>query len=126
MKQLRMKHRLMAMAILAGLPVAAEAAPFCIKSQILPPQCIYQDAQQCDRDAQRQGAVCSANPQELTLRPGNGKFCVVTSARTSLCAYGDRTTCARDAASQNGTCTDAPPSMAGVGVPDPYSATNGY
>jgi hypothetical protein len=122
-----MKHHVLAIGLLVGLPAAgAEAAPFCIRSQVLPPQCIYQDAQQCDRDAQRQGAVCSANPAELTLTPGNGKYCVVTSSRISICAYGDRTTCSRAAASLQGTCTDAPPSVGGAGVPDPYSATNGY
>ncbi|HET6609680.1 MAG TPA: DUF3551 domain-containing protein [Rhodopila sp.] len=127
MKQFRLKHRVLAIALLAGLPAAgAEAAPFCIRSQVLPPQCIYQDAQQCDREAQRQGAVCSTNPAELRLTPGWGKYCVVTSSRTSDCSYGDRTTCARAAASQQGTCTDAPASQAGVGVPDPYSPTNGY
>ncbi|HVY13908.1 MAG TPA: hypothetical protein VHB27_01675 [Rhodopila sp.] len=126
MKQLRLKHYILA-AAMAGLPVAvAQAAPFCIKSQILPPQCIYQDAQQCAKEAQRQGGVCSANPDELTLTPGNGKYCMVTSTHASLCAYGDRATCARDAASQGGVCTDAPPSMGGAGVPDPYSSTDGY
>jgi hypothetical protein len=121
-----MKHNVLAIALLAVLPsAAAEAAPFCIRSQILPPQCIYQDAQQCDREAQRQGGVCSTNPAELTLTPGNGTFCVVTSSRISNCNYGDRTTCARAAASLQGTCTDAPASQRGVGVPDPFSSTNG-
>jgi hypothetical protein len=105
MKQFRLKHRVLAIALLAGLPAAgAEAAPFCIRSQVLPPQCIYQDAQQCDREAQRQGAVCSTNPAELRLTPGWGKYCVVTSSRTSDCSYGDRTTCARAGASVHVPC----------------------
>lgn len=104
---------------------AAVAAPFCLRSQVIPPQCIYNDAQQCDVAARQQNAVCSANPAEIKLSPGNGRFCVVTSARVSVCAYGDRATCDRDAASQHGTCTDAPSSLRGVGVPDPYSASNG-
>src|SRR3954454_7168876 len=98
MRQLRMKHNMLAIALLMGLPaLTAEAAPFCIRSQVLPPQCIYQDAQQCDREAQRQGAVCSINPAELRVTPGNGRFCVVTSSRISNCSYGDRTTCDRAA-----------------------------
>ncbi len=127
MKQLRMRHHMLTIALLVGLPAtAAEAAPFCIRSQVLPPQCIYQDAQQCDREAQRQNGVCSANPAELKLTPGNGKFCVVTSSQISNCNYFDRNTCARAAASLQGTCTDAPPSFGGTGVPDPFSPTNGY
>jgi hypothetical protein len=123
MKYMSLTMRAAALAVLLSPP--ALAAPFCIKSQVLPPQCIYVDARQCDREAQRQGAVCSVNPAELALTPGNGKYCVVTSSRISVCAYADRATCARDAALQQGTCTDAPPRIAGAGVPDPYSSVNG-
>lgn len=123
MRPLHVKPTLVA--LLLAMPAAAWAAPFCIKSEMLPPQCIYQDVQQCDREALRQNATCAANPDEITLTPGNGRYCVVTSAHVSLCAYGDRTTCARDAATQGGTCTDAPPSILGRGVPDPYSPTEG-
>lgn len=112
---------------LAGLALtfspAALAAPFCLKSQIIPPQCIYYDARQCNQEAQRQGAVCSANPAEMKLTRGAGQYCVITSARTSVCAYADRGTCDRDATSQHGTCTDSPGQKGGL--PDPYSAVNG-
>jgi hypothetical protein len=123
MKHMTLTLRAAALAVLLSSP--ALAAPFCIKSQVLPPQCIYYDAQQCSKEALRQNAVCSTNPAELTLAPGNGKYCVVTSSRVSVCAYADRTTCARDAALQQGTCTDAPATAAGAGVPDPYSTVNG-
>lgn len=116
--------RLAALAVL--FTPAAMAAPFCITGQVLPPQCIYFDARQCDRDAQHQGQVCSANPAEVTLSRGAGLYCVVTSSRVSLCAYTDRTTCDREARQQNGTCTGAPARSAGVGAPDPYSPTSGY
>ncbi len=123
-----MRHfpRLPGLAVLAvafGTPAAA--APFCIQSQILPPQCIYYDAQQCSLAAQRQGATCAANPAELKLSAGNGPYCVVTSSQASVCAYADRGTCAREAARQQGTCTDAPSRAGGVGTPDPYSPVNG-
>ena len=65
--------------ILAGSAGPALAAPFCIESQALPPQCNYFDAAQCQSDAARQGGVCSANPQQLTLQPGIGQFCLVNS-----------------------------------------------
>lgn len=104
---------------------SAMAAPFCLTGQLLPPQCIYYDARQCERDAQRQGEACSANPAEVTLSRGAGLYCVVTSSRVSLCAYTDRATCAREATQQNGICTGAPARSAGVGAPDPYSPING-
>ena len=116
--------RLAALALLV-VP-SAMAAPFCLTGQVLPPQCIYYDARQCERDAQRQGEVCSANPAEVTLSQGAGLYCVVTSGRVSVCAYTDRGTCAREATQQNGICTGAPAKSGGVGAPDPYSPINGY
>jgi hypothetical protein len=124
MKHLNLASRLAALAIIFSPP--AMAAPFCITSQVLPPLCIYDDAQQCDQAAARQGAACSANPAELRLTPGPGRFCVVTSSRISVCAYADRQNCARDAVLQHGTCTEAPARAGGVGAPDPYSTVNGY
>lgn len=115
--------RLAALAMLCSPP--AIAAPFCIQSQVLTPQCIYYDAQQCDLAAQRQGAVCATNPREVKLSPGNGQYCVVTSGQVSVCAYADRATCAKAAALQQGTCADAPARAGGAGTPDPYSAANG-
>ena len=115
--------RLAALAILFVPP--ALAAPFCVRGQILPPQCIYYDARDCERDARHQGEVCSANPAEVTLSQGPGLYCVVTSSRVSVCAYTDRTTCAREAMQHNGICSEAPARSAGVGSPDPYSPVNG-
>jgi len=101
-----------------------EAAPFCISSQVLKPQCIYYDAQQCAREANRQNATCSANASELPLSRNVGQYCVVTSSRISNCTYFDRHTCDRDASRLQGTCTVAP-TRTGSGAPDPYSVLNG-
>lgn len=114
-----------ALSIICGLlPARALAAPFCIENQALSPQCIYYDASECRQDAQRQGATCSANPQEVRLTPGVGQYCMVTSGLVSLCVYADREPCEADAVRQNGTCTNAP-QVAPVGAPDPYSAVGG-
>jgi hypothetical protein len=102
----------------------AMAAPFCLKSQVLAPLCIYQDALDCGREAARQGATCAANPAEIKLTTGVGQYCVVTSSQISVCAYADRTSCARDAVLQRGTCVDAP-QTAPARTPDPYSSVNG-
>src|SRR5579863_4136457 len=59
------------------MPVAAQAAPFCIQSQGLPAQCIYYDAGDCQREANRQGAICTASPDEVTLSTNLGQYCLV-------------------------------------------------
>ena len=46
---------------------AAVAAPFCIQSQVLPPQCIYNDAQQCDVAARQQNEMVAHPPGEKRL-----------------------------------------------------------
>jgi hypothetical protein len=102
----------------------AAAAPFCMSNQVLKPQCIYFDAQECARDAARQNATCSTNPSELPLTANVGQYCVVVSSRISKCTYFDRQTCDREATQLHGTCTIAPTRI-GSGTPDPYSAING-
>lgn len=114
-----------AMLITTGWSAGAHAAPFCISNQSVPPQCMYYDAAQCEKEAALQGGVCSANPQRLTLRPGIGQFCVVTSSLISLCVYSDRGSCIAEAARQHGTCVAAP-NVAPSRSPDPYGATGVY
>lgn len=109
----------------ALISLPANAAPFCIMTQTLPPQCIYVDAAECTREAARQGGACSANASELHLVQGIGGFCVVTSGLASVCAYHDRQTCDREAARQRGACVDAPGLSPTVSSPDPYSPING-
>lgn len=110
--------------VLASAGGPALAAPFCLESQSVPPQCIYDDASECQNDAARQGGVCEANPQQLTLQPGIGQYCVVTSSGVSSCIYPDRGSCAAEAARQHGACTAAP-EIAPARTPDPYSAVGG-
>jgi hypothetical protein len=112
-------------AALLGSAAPALAAPFCIQSQSLPPQCMYYDAAECQNDAARQGGVCSANAAELTLQPGIGQYCLVTSGGASLCIYPDRGSCMADAARQHGACTAAPNAAPGSKAPDPYSSVGG-
>jgi len=113
-------------AVLFGLllPATAVAAPFCITSQALSPICIYYDANSCQREANRQGATCTVNNDEVHLSHNVGQYCMVTSQGVSECIYSDRTTCAIDAARQHGICTNAPV-VAPSGAPDPYAAIGG-
>ncbi len=103
---------------------SADAAPFCIRNQMLNPQCMYYDAQQCQQEAGRQNAECVANPAELQISRTSGEYCVVTSGRASVCAYTDQPTCSTEAARQHGACIPANQSVP-QRVPDPYSPFNG-
>jgi hypothetical protein len=111
-------------AVLAGTASQALAAPFCLQSQAIPPQCNYYDAAECQNDAARQGGVCSANPSELRLQPGIGQYCLATSYGVALCVYPDRGSCMVEAARQHAACTQAP-NVAPGREPDPYSAVGG-
>jgi len=110
-------------AAVGAIAQPAGAAPFCLKNQVLSPQCMYYDAQQCAREAGRQGAECVVNPAEVRMTQGGSEYCVVTSAQVAVCAYADRQNCAQAAARQHGTCTQATPGPART--PNPYSPING-
>ncbi len=121
-----MRRRLSTFEISAALLFAtalpapsAFAAPFCLQSQVIPPQCIYDDASDCRRDAGRQGAFCVVNPEEISVNPGVGEYCVVTSTRVSSCVFQSSSDCAREAAHQRGVCVQAPPPAA-ANTPDPH------
>lgn len=123
---MRLRRHLWSMGILTALscPVAAFAAPFCVSTESLPPQCLYHDPAICQRDAAEQGGVCSVNTAEYKPTPGIGQYCVVTPSLVSLCVYPDRTSCMADAESRDGTCVKAP-TVAPYGAPDPYAAIDG-
>jgi hypothetical protein len=109
--------------VLAANP--AIAAPFCLQTQSVPPQCIYYDAHECQLEANRQGGTCSVSTQEQAmLRPGEGQYCMVTSGGASVCAYPDIQSCDAAARSQNATCVEAP-NVAPAKAPNPYSAVGG-
>lgn len=105
-------------------PAIAVAAPFCLSSQAIPPQCIYTDPSLCQRDAQQQHGVCTVNKAEFAPTPNLGQYCVVTASMVSLCIYPDRESCETDAQRRHGTCVAAP-GQAPYAAPDPYNAING-
>lgn len=106
-------------------PTPAPAAPFCIQNQVLPPQCIYVDAQECAREAQRQNAQCTPNISQNRLSQRHGEYCVVTSSGAAVCAYADYQTCSTEAQRQRGACMQAQPNRA-AREPNPYSPLNGF
>jgi hypothetical protein len=104
--------------------MGAHAAPFCIGTESVPPQCIYFDADSCRREAARQGGVCSANAKEVRVSTNLGQYCVMTSQQVSLCIYLDRRSCEIAAGQQHGACVSSP-GVAPSGAPDPFSMTGG-
>jgi hypothetical protein len=106
------KQRLTAtFVLLNGLMLGpAVAAPFCLTMQGGGSQCIYYDGAACARDANRMtNGACTANPQEVRIRPrSGGDYCVVISQNASVCGYVDGNTCAHEALNQHGACVRAP------------------
>jgi len=94
--------------LLAAAPLPAAAAPFCVQTQALPPQCMFFDAGSCEDRARQLGGLCSVNRNEVHISPGLGHYCLLTSTMASQCIYADRGTCERDAQQQRGACIDAP------------------
>jgi hypothetical protein len=105
--------------VLLVVPRLLLAAPFCVQTQAIPPQCIYADAAACDTRARQMGGTCSANPSEVHVYGGLGHFCLLTSGKTSSCVYPDRSDCDREAQHQRGVCIQAPDRPESPG-PDPY------
>ncbi len=105
--------------MLLWLPLPAAAAPFCVQTQALPPQCIYFDAGSCNERARQLQGYCSANPSEGHVAAGLGHYCLLTSSQVSLCIYTDRDDCNRDALREHGVCVQATVLPESPGA-DPY------
>ncbi len=101
------------------VPLTAVAAPFCVQTQAVPPQCIFYDAALCNQRATQLGGLCSVNAKEVRVSAGLGHYCLITSSLVSSCIYADRNDCQRDALQQRGACVDTP-SRPESPAPDPY------
>jgi hypothetical protein len=86
----------------------AIGAPFCVRTQVVPPQCIYFDAAECNNRAREMGGWCSANQSELPVSIALGHYCLITSGRASACIYLDLGSCDVEARHQQGVCVPAP------------------
>lgn len=109
---------------LLSVPAAALAAPFCVSTRAVPPQCLYTDPGECQRDAVKQGGVCTVNTAEFKPPAGIGQYCLVTPSLVSMCIFPDRASCMADAKRRNGACVRSP-TLAPFGAPDPYAAIGG-
>jgi hypothetical protein len=110
--------QLLSMAVLPLTQFAA-AAPYCVQTEAIPPQCLYYDAASCDARAKQMAGYCSVNTAELHIAPGIGHFCLLTSGNVSSCLYPDAGSCDMEARRQHGVCVAAPARDESPG-PDPY------
>ena len=102
-------------------PRKSEAAPFCLSTLGIAPQCLYYDADICRRDALKQGGSCEPNPEETRVGYGSGQYCLVISQGASLCSYFDRDSCEIDARRQHGACYFD--TQKATGAPDPSTSS---
>jgi hypothetical protein len=107
---------LLAAALLSGCcflsPKVSVAAPFCVESVGLTPECWYYDVNQCKKEAGKIHARCSANLREITVSAKGVAFCVVDSTKRPECAFQNRESCEDAAARRSGAIcfeTSAPP-----------------
>jgi hypothetical protein len=109
-------------ALLMTLPVPAIAAPFCVQTQTVPPQCIFYDAASCQQRATQLNGSCMVNANEVRLTPSIGHYCLVTGGSAAECIYVDITSCDKEARRQQGACIIAPARPESP-TPDPFALT---
>ncbi|HAJ89656.1 MAG TPA: hypothetical protein DCM27_01385 [Rhodospirillaceae bacterium] len=83
---------------------ARAEAPFCTQSLTSTPQCYYDDADICRKEAGVIGGNCVVNEAATALPQGYGNYCLVITATTVQCLYLDYNSCNQDALRQNGIC----------------------
>lgn len=115
---MREMKRLIGLVILA-IPLPVSAAPYCVQTQALPPQCLYFDPASCNTRAEQLRGNCTVNPDEIHVTPGLGHYCLMTSGEVSSCIYADRDDCDREAIHQQGVCIESP-NRPESPAPDPY------
>lgn len=116
------RERLASLWVLAWLIPAAPAlaAPFCVQTEAVPPQCIYNDPGLCQTRAFQLGGWCTPNPVGVEVPAEQGRFCLLISGAVS-CRYADQNLCLRDAVQQHGACISAPVATGANIAPNPYA-----
>lgn len=101
------------------LPGLAFAAPFCVTTQGLTPDCIYDDTTSCRARANQVRGVCTVNASEILTSYGQEKYCLVDSSRVPQCIYIDRSSC-ESAANSGSVCVNNSFQNVNEIQPDPY------
>jgi hypothetical protein len=103
----------------AAMAPAAMAAPFCVTVSGLPDQCLYVDPVQCQREAERQGGRCGANPDEFEAPVSALGYCLAQAGNVVSCVYPAYSDCQTDAKRQGGACIAAKPPASPAPVTQP-------
>ena len=116
------RKRLAVLGVFAGLFPAGQvlAAPYCVQTEAVPPQCIYNDPGLCQTRAFQLGGWCTPNPVGVEVPATQARFCLLISGATS-CRYADQNLCLRDAVQQHGACISAPVTTGANIAPNPYA-----
>jgi hypothetical protein len=107
---------LTAFALFGSTGGTAQAAAFCLTSNTMPPQCVYETVSQCAAAAENPGIGCIPNPNEQQQFFGTGRYCVATEQRIEYCLFADYQSCNSDAQRRRGICYD----RGAIGPNDPY------
>jgi hypothetical protein len=86
--------------------ISVSAATFCVVGNGLQPQCLYDDAASCNRNADSPNFICTVNPEAQLTYIGGQKYCIVDSNRVAQCLYDDHARCDNDARERNFVCVD--------------------
>ena len=113
------RQRWLLLALSLAAARSAVAAPYCVRTDSIAPQCLYYDAASCNERARQMHGYCSINTAELRIAPGIGHFCLLTSGNVSNCLYPDAGSCDAEAKRQHGLCVSAPARDESP-APDPY------
>lgn len=82
----------------------AQAAVYCVDATGMGPQCYYQDARECRKDARAAQGACMVDRASIAAISGMERFCLVLPDGFAQCHYADANTCERDARRNNGIC----------------------
>lgn len=82
------------------------AGSFCLGGQGVAPQCLYDDIETCNKNANPPNTNCFVNSEATLNQQGNSPYCVVTSQLIAECIYVDRSQCNDEAARKGGICRD--------------------
>lgn len=107
------------LALLFAASHTAAAAPYCVQTEAVGPQCLYFDAASCAVRAKQVGGYCTINSAELHIAPGIGHYCLLTSGNVASCLYANSDSCEEQAKRQHGVCVAAPARDESP-APDPY------
>lgn len=119
---MRLFQRLPGLAASAWLltPIAAIAAPYCVHTLSVPPQCIYDDPNECRVRANQLNGYCIANPQDTKVQAGIGQYCLLVAGGAPSCVFTDQGLCQQEATRQRGACITAPQATGRNLAPNPY------